>query len=235
MENKNNVKCSFIVTILAMITVVFSIAANTVSARLGFFGPYAAPMGVFFFPFIYIISDILSEVYGYRISRWVSWIATFVNLLFIGLVLGICTLIKPADIPFVMELNNSIFTVFSTSVRVIVGSIIGAILAGWANDIIFQALKHKDGEKGFAKRKLLSSLAAESIDTVLFITIAFVGTMPFSAIIPMYIIQFILKYTVEVLTEPVAHFLSAKLKKYDPDAFEDRNNFNIFGFVKKTA
>lgn len=39
MENKNNVKCSFIVTILAMITVVFSIAANTVSARLGFFGP----------------------------------------------------------------------------------------------------------------------------------------------------------------------------------------------------
>ena len=44
MENKNNVKCSFIVTILAMITVVFSIAANTVSARLGFFGPWAAPM-----------------------------------------------------------------------------------------------------------------------------------------------------------------------------------------------
>lgn len=235
MENKNNVKCSFIVTILAMITVVFSIAANTVSARLGFFGPYAAPMGVFFFPFIYIISDILSEVYGYRISRWVSWVATFVNLLFIGLVLGICTLIKPADIPFVIELNSAIFTVFSTSVRVIVGSIIGAILAGWANDIIFQALKHKDGEKGFAKRKLLSSLAAESIDTVVFITIAFVGTMPFSAILPMYIIQFILKYAVEALTEPVAHFLSAKLKKYDPDAFEDRNNFNIFGFVKKTA
>lgn len=231
MENKNNVKCSFIVTILAMITVVFSIAANTVSARLGFFGPYAAPMGVFFFPFIYIISDILSEVYGYRISRWVSWIATFVNLLFIGLVLGICTLIKPA--PFVIELNSAIFTVFSTSVRVIVGSIIGAILAGWANDIIFQALKHKDGEKGFAKRKLLSSLAAESIDTVVFITIAFVGTIPFSAILPMYIIQFILKYAVEVLTEPVAHFLSAKLKKFDPDAFEDRNNFNIFGFVKK--
>lgn len=233
MENKNNVKCSFIVTILAMITVVFSIAANTVSARLGFFGPYAAPMGVFFFPFIYIISDILSEVYGYRISRWVSWIATFVNLLFIGLVLGICTLIKPA--PFVIELNSAIFTVFRTSVRVIVGSIIGAILAGWANDIIFQALKHKDGEKGFAKRKLLSSLAAESIDTVVFITIAFVGTMPFSTIIPMYIIQFILKYAVEVLTEPVAHFLSAKLKKYDPDAFEDRNNFNIFGFVKKSV
>lgn len=233
MENKNNVKCSFIVTILAMITVVFSIAANTVSARLGFFGPYAAPMGVFFFPFIYIISDILSEVYGYRISRWVSWIATFVNLLFIGLVLGICTLIKPA--PFVIELNSAIFTVFSTSVRVIVGSIIGAILAGWANDIIFQALKHKDGEKGFAKRKLLSSLAAESIDTVVFITIAFVGTIPFSAILPMYIIQFILKYVVEVLTEPVAHFLSAKLKKFDPDAFEDRNNFNIFGFVKKSV
>ena len=28
---------------------------------------------------------------------------------------------------------------------------------------------------------------------------------------------------------------TAKLKKYDPDAFEDRNNFNIFGFVKKSV
>lgn len=240
MENKNNVRCSFIVTILAMASVVFSISANVVSGRLGLFGPFAAPMGVFFFPFIYVISDILSEVYGYRISRWVSWITAFVNIIFVGLVMGIVSAVKPA--PWCTDLDASIRMVCGTSIRVVIGSILGAVLAGWVNDIIFQIFKHKDGDKGFAKRKLLSSLAAEAVDTFTFITIAFVGTMPFgpwseggsiySCILTMYVIQFAMKYAVEVLTEPLAHVLSKKLKSVDPDSFEDRNKFNIFGFVK---
>lgn len=240
MENKN-VKCSFIVTILAMASVVFSISANIVSGRLGFFGPFAAPMGVFFFPFIYVISDILSEVYGYRISRWVSWITAFVNICFIGLVTLVITAIKPT--PWCIDLDNAIRMVTSTSIRVCVGSILGSVLAGWVNDVIFQVFKHKDGDKGFAKRKLLSSLAAEAVDTITFITIAFVGVLPFSpwseggsiygSICTMYVIQFILKYGVEVITEPLAALLANKLKKIDPDSFEDRNEFNIFGFAKK--
>ena len=62
MENKNNVKCSFIVTILAMITVVFSIAANTVSARLsspwilwslgGTYGSFLLPIHLHYFRYL---------------------------------------------------------------------------------------------------------------------------------------------------------------------------------------
>lgn len=236
-------RCSFIVTMLAMASVVFSIAANTVSGRLGFFGPFAAPMGVFFFPFIYVISDILSEVYGYRISRWISWITAFVNIIYIGLVMGVISVIKP--VPWCVELNDSIRMVCGTSVRVIIGSIVGSVLAGWLNDVIFQYYKHREGDEGFAKRKLLSSLAAEALDTVTFISIAFIGTIPFtpwseggniySCILTMYVVQFILKYTVEVITEPASHALARKIKTIDPDSFEDRNNFNIFGFEKRSV
>lgn len=240
--NNNKVKnCSFIVVILAMASVIFSVAANQVSGRLGSFGPFAAPLGVFYFPCIYVISDILSEVYGYRISRWVSWITSFVNIIFIGLVLGVISIIKP--VPWCEDLNQALWLINGASFRVVVGSILGSVLAGWVNDIIFQKFKHKEGEKGFAKRKLLSSLAAEAVDTVTFITIAFLGTMPFSplsdggsiytSLCSLYIVQFLLKYGVEVITEPLAHLLAKKLKKLDPDAFEDRSNFNIFGFEKK--
>lgn len=241
MANEKMKRCSFVVVILAMLSVIFSVAANTVSGRLGFFGPFAAPMGVFYFPFIYVISDVLSEVYGYRISRWVAWFTAFVNIVYVGLVMGVISIIKPT--PWCVDLDASIRMVCGTSIRVVVGSILGAILAGWVNDIIFQKFKHVDGDKKFAKRKLLSSLAGEAVDTVTFITIAFVGTMPFlpigeakfASICTMYVVQFLLKYGVEVITEPLAHLVANKLKAADPDAFEDRNNFNIFGFEKKLA
>ena len=43
---------SFIIVVLAALSVTMQIAANLVSGRLGFFGPWLAPMGVFFFPFV---------------------------------------------------------------------------------------------------------------------------------------------------------------------------------------
>ena len=78
----------------------------------------------------------------------------------------------------------------------------------------------------------MSSFGAELVDTFTFITLGFLFTQGWS--IQMYIVQFILKYGVEVITEPIAHLLANRLKKIEgPGVFEDRNKFNIFGFEKK--
>lgn len=226
---------TFYLTLLAVSSVVMQIAANLVSGRLGFFGPYLAPMGVFFFPFVYIISDVTSDVYGYRISRWVAWITVLFQLLFIGVILGVISLIKPA--PFVIDIDNALRLIIlgssgtSGMIRVMIAGLFGAVIGGWVNDIIFQYFRHREGTKGFLKRKLLSSLGAEIVDTFLFITIAFIGTPSWS--LQMYVIQFILKYTVEVITSPIAKKCADKLRMIEgSDIFEDRNKFNIFGFEK---
>ena len=78
MSSSKAKRYSFIVVVLAALSVTMQIAANLVSGRLGFFGPWLAPMGVFFFPFVYIISDVTSDVYGYRVSRWVAWLTILV-------------------------------------------------------------------------------------------------------------------------------------------------------------
>lgn len=227
---------SFFVTLIAVASGCLALMANLISGRLGFFGPYIAPMGVFFFPLIYVLSDVTSEVYGYRVSRWIAWISALINVFFVSGIMLVVTLNKPA--PWCIDTDISIKNLLvgtsgiSGMLRVSIAGIIGSVLGGWTNDIIFQSMKHKDGEKGFAKRKFTSSFVAEIVDTVTFITLAFIFTQGWS--IQMYLVQFVLKYGVEVITEPLAHVLANALKKKEgADVFEDRNRFNIFGFEKK--
>lgn len=227
---------SFMVVILASLSITMQIAANLVSGRLGFFGQWIAPMGVFFFPFVYVISDITSDVYGYRISRWVSWITILAQIIFIGMIMAVLNIVK--SVPFTLNLDEALRLILvgtsgtSGMLRVMLAGVVGAVLGGWVNDIIFQIYRHKDGTKGFLKRKLLSSLGAEVTDTFVFITLAFVCTPSWS--ISMYIVQFILKYTVEVITSPIAKLCASKLRKIEGDeVFEDRNKFNVFGFEKR--
>ncbi len=227
---------SFWVVILASLSVTMQIAANLVSGRLGFFGSWLAPMGVFFFPFVYIISDVTSDVYGYRVSRWIAWLTVLVQLIFVGMILAVINIVKPA--PFVMNMDEALRLLIigtdgtSGMLRVMLAGVVAAVLGGWVNDIIFQLFRHKDGKGKFLKRKLLSSAGAELVDTTVFITLGFIGTPSWS--IAMYIVQFILKYAVEVITSPIAKGCATKLRGIESDdVFEDRNKFNIFGFEKR--
>jgi len=227
---------SFNVVLIAVASVVFALMANLVSGRLGFFGPYVAPMGVFFFPLIYVLSDVTSDVYGYRVSRYISWISSLCNIVFVVGILIVINAVKPA--PWCTDSDNAIRLLMvgssgaSGMIRVMIAGIIGSVLGGWVNDIIFQIFRHVDGTAQFAKRKLLSSLAAEAVDTGVFITLAFAGAQGWGLAI--YIVQFVLKYLVEVITEPLAYLLSKRLRAVEGiEVFEDRNKFNIFGFEKK--
>ena len=236
MSSTNVRRYSFIVVILAALSVTMQVAANLVSGRLGFFGPWLAPMGVFFFPFVYIISDVTSDVYGYRVSRWIAWLTILVQLLFVGIILVVINAVKPA--PFVLNMDEALRLLIigtdgtSGMLRVMCAGVVAAVLGGWINDIIFQLFRHKDGTGHFLRRKLLSSAGAELVDTTVFITLGFFGTPSWS--ITMYIVQFCLKYAVEIITSPVAKACSSRLRMIEGETvFEDRNKFNIFGFERR--
>lgn len=250
MVNEKIKRYSFVIIIMTALSVVVQIAANLVSARtINFFGVplCSAPLGVFFFPFVYIISDVTSDVYGYRASRWIAWITILMQLCLVGLIeLIICTTTPNND--FSRTLDTALHTVFDNGFIIIIAGILGAVFGGWVNDIIFQLYRHKEGTDHFLKRKLLSSAGAELVDTIVFITIAFkigfhtpwfpvyseTGELVTNGVLMMYLVQFVLKYGVEVITSPIAKWCAKKLRNYEgEEVFEDRNKFNIFGFERK--
>ena len=66
-----------------------------------------------------------------------------------------------------------------------------------------------------------SSLAGNALDTVIFSTIAFAGTMPMTSFWQLIITVFLIKMAVEIMVSPLTMHLIARVKKREKmDTFE---------------
>ena len=225
---------SFVLTLLSFISVALCVVSNIIGGTVFNVGLAYISTGGILFPLIYAISDVISEVYGYRISRWNAWLSLLVSLFVTYSILFFTQVVHHP------EFNNSLVeafaTVFKSSGYVVIASIVATVIGSWVNDILFQKFKAKDGKEKFAKRKLISSAVGELFDTVIFASIAFglSKQMSWSAIGQMIIVYYPFKYLIEVITEPIAHKVADKVREIEgEDVFEDKKNLTLFGFSKK--
>ena len=96
-ENKNFKYYNFI----AFTFVICLITANLAATKLVQIGSLTAPGGIIIFPLLYVMNDILTEVYGFSASRRVIWIALYCNLFmtltFMTLTLYLVVQLPPSD------------------------------------------------------------------------------------------------------------------------------------------
>lgn len=207
----NNKKVSSILLTLCVVFVSCIIMSNVLANETLQLYKWSLDAGIFLFPITYILSDIFSEVYGYRWSRRVTWMAVTLNLIFSLLIILACKLPHP------IWFDGSHFELaLCGSFRIVLASAISYQCGDLINDIIFKKMKknHSDS-KGFIERAILSSLGGECVDSTLFVMIAFLGTMPFSEIFPMIIMNIICKTGYEVMICPLTNIIMKKIKKLE--------------------
>jgi queuosine precursor transporter len=56
------------------------LVANIIAVKILQIGPFAIPAGTIIFPISYIINNVLTEVYGFKVARRVIWMGFFANL-----------------------------------------------------------------------------------------------------------------------------------------------------------
>jgi uncharacterized integral membrane protein (TIGR00697 family) len=193
------------------------ILSNIISARLFNFFGYAMTCAVVVFPITYILSDLFSEVYGYKWSRITCYIGFTMNLLAVGVFyLASCL---PAVIPAQNEAFNSVLIgTFSCTMA----SFIAFIVGDFVNDKVFAKMKSKyqglTNHKGFAFRAILSSIAGELVDSCIYLPLAFLVFNPIMNIVDVLImigLQVLLKTTYELIILPLTMFLTKKVSKYE--------------------
>ena len=116
--------------LLVRLVVIFTsclVISNILANRLIQVGPWSLDAGNLLFPVTYILSDMFSEVYGYRWSRRVTWWAASMNLLFAVLVA--LTNMMPAPeyydpAPFELALGGSFRIVVASLVSYVTGDFI---------------------------------------------------------------------------------------------------------------
>lgn len=184
--------------------------SNIISIKLfDIGGLITLPAAVIVYVFTYPLTDIIGEVYGKEAAQKTINAGLLTQLL-ASIFILISIQLPPA--PF-FQFQGEYETIMSGGFRIIAASLL-AYLASQNLDVhIFHKLKAKYNGKKLWLRNNASTLASQLVDTSIFITIAFYGTMPLNALITLIFTQYIFKSIVAILDTPLVYFLVALSKK----------------------
>ena len=159
--------------------------SNIISVKLfDIGGIFILPAAVIVYVFTYPLTDVIGEVYGKEAAqRTVK--AGFFTQLIASIFIFISIKLPPA--PF-FEFQSEYETILSGGFRIIMASLL-AYLASQNIDVhIFHKLRDRYNGKKLWLRNNASTLTSQLVDTSIFITIAFYGTMPLNALITLILL-----------------------------------------------
>lgn len=194
----------------AMLTGVFTaslIVSNIIAGKTFDFFSFTLPCGVIIFPIIYIVNDVLAEVYGYEKARKVILLGFLMNL--VAVVCYNITIMLPAPVFF--ENSDAFAAVLGSTFRLLVASFVAYLVGSLVNAKMMVVMKKWDEDKLFL-RCIVSTLFGEGLDAVIFIFIGFLGTMPFEALILMIMAQALFKTAYEIIVYPLTRYVIGTVK-----------------------
>lgn len=194
----------------AILTGVFTaclIVSNIIAGKTFEFFSFTLPCGVVIFPVIYIVNDVLAEVYGYQKAKKVILLGFFMNL--VAVICYNITIVLPA--PAFFENSEAFSIVLGSTFRLMVASFAAYLVGSLANAKLMVILKKKDENKLFL-RCISSTLVGEGLDAMIFIFIGFIGTMPLEALLLMIVAQALFKTVYEIIVYPLTRYVIVNVK-----------------------
>lgn len=201
------------------------ILSNILATKIMMIGPWSAPAGVLIFPLAYIINDVIAEVWGYQKARLIIWAGFGVNIL---AALFITLAIAAPAAPFWQNQDAFATTLGSTS-RIVAASLMAYLLGSFLNAYVMSRFKVMTRGKNFSLRAIVSTLAGEGADSLIFITVAFAGVFPVSVMLTMILTQALIKTVYEILVLPLTIVIVNKVKKLEGiDTYDYNVSYNPF-------
>ena len=169
------------------------------------------PCAVVIFPIVYIVNDVLTEIYGFKFAKRVIYLGFFMNLVAV-IAYQVAIFLPGTD----TVTNDAFITVLSSTPRILIASFISYLVGSYINAYLMKILKIKYNKYLFA-RCSISTLFGEGLDAILFISIAFAGTLPTNALITMIICQGVFKILYEIIIYPVTRYIIHWMRNLEDD------------------
>ncbi len=176
------------------------------------------------FPVAYIINDCISEVYGYRMARLSIWTAFLMNF-FVVAVAQVVVAIPGADFWDGGEHFNYIFRM---EIKVAVASLAAFFVGSTVNAAVMSLMKKASKGRKFWFRAIVSSIAGDLADSLVFMPIVFWSLGP-GKLLLMVACQVLAKLVYEAVFLPLTQEAVRKLKsKEGTDVIDDGISYNPF-------
>ena len=222
MKKENLVSVPFMV--LGIVFCVCLVAANLLETKVVQLGPIAVTAGLIVFPVSYIINDCIAEVWGFRKARLIIWMGFLMN--FFVVALGQIAIAIPAA-PF-WEGEEAFDFVFGMAPRIAAASLTAFLGGSFINAYVMSRMKVASQGRHFSARAILSTVAGESADSLIFFPLAFGGLMPVNELMKMMVVQVVLKTAYEIVILPVTIRVVNYIKRVDEsDVYDEHISYNV--------
>ncbi len=193
---------SFLFTVLTALFCVALLVSNIIAGKLWAApGGPVLPVAVWLFPIVYILGDVIPEVYGLKAARQVIALGFCLNVMAV-LFFYLCLALPAPDF---WKNQQAFETVLGFTPRLLVASFVGYLVGTNANAWTLVLIKRGTGGKWLWMRTIGSTIVGETLDSALFITIAFWGTVPGGTIPIMILWQASFKIIYEAIATPLTY------------------------------
>jgi uncharacterized integral membrane protein (TIGR00697 family) len=211
--------------LVASIFITCLITSNIIAVKLiNIFG-LLLPAAILIFPISYIFGDVLTEVYGYRQARQVIWLGFFCNLITV-VAIWLGQILPAASF---WDGQAAYEQILGYTPRLLGASFLAYLVGEFAISFVLAKMKIATQGRWLWTRTIGSTLVGQGLDSVVFMTLAFAGTIPLTGLANAIVVQWLFKSGYEAIATPLTYGAVNFLKKKEGlDAFDDDTQFNPF-------
>jgi len=204
------------------------ITSNIIAVKLVNIFGLILPAGILIFPISYIFGDVLTEVYGYRQARQVIWLGFFCNLIAV-VAIWLGQILPGASF---WDGQAAYERILGYTPRLLGASFLAYLVGEFANSFVLAKMKIATNGRWLWARTIGSTLVGQGLDSLVFMTLAFIGTIPLTVLAGAIVAQWLSKSVYEAIITPLTYVLVNFLKKREGlDVFDTDTRFNplLFG------
>jgi uncharacterized integral membrane protein (TIGR00697 family) len=211
----------FVLIVAAFITCL--ITSNVTAVKLvGVLG-LVVPAAIIIFPISYVIGDVLTEVYGYRRARLVIWLGFLCNLTTV-LAIWLGQVLPAASF---WDGQAAYERILGYSPRLLAASFLAYLVGEFANAFVLAKMKIATRGRWLWTRTIGSTLVGQGLDSLVFISLAFFGTIPGARLLSAVVTQWLAKSAYEAAVTPLTYAVVSFLKRREGmDVYDHGTDFN---------
>lgn len=145
---------------------------------------------------IFLSTDILSEKYGEEAAKQATKLS-FITMVIFTIFMQIFLQYEPSSID---ESQNALSIIFNCMPRISLGSLLAYYVSQNCDAKIYSFMKKKYNRVWLSNN--VSTFISQIVDTIIFTSIAFIGTMDFTDIINLMITMIIFKWIIAIFDTP---------------------------------
>ncbi len=212
--------------VITAIFVTALITSNIVAVKIVDIGGLVVPAGtVTVFPLSYIFGDVLTEVYGYRRARVVIWLGFACNLLAV-IAIAVTQYLPPATF---WDAQAAYERILGYTPRLLTASFLAYLVGEFANAAVLSRMKLLTRGRWLWTRTIGSTLVGQGLDSLVFVTVAFIGTVAGGDLLRTIVTAWLVKSAYEALATPLTYAVVNTLKRVEGiDTYDYGVSFSPF-------